>query len=250
VADPTPLEDLVVNDRYWLARAREMVTVSIRARDEAAGRLATAIGWFWTVYTAAALVGVSLTGGSLPRLLGGLLALPVFLLVLAYALVVWAMTPIGTTFDPRVPEEIAAAHSRGSRTKQRRLAVATGVTLAAALAVAAAVAAAATIRAETSPSLHATRSTGERPAQDVVLVRGRFPPGQAVTLVVTPQAGKGSPVKQLEIAGQDGVVRVSIPVPAGGGYDVAASWTDASGRWSLSRTVSAATGATTTTMPP
>src|SRR6266536_3036291 len=103
VAEPTPLEDLVVNDRYWLGRGREMVTASIRGRDEAAGRLGTAVGWFWTVYTTAALVGVALTD-RLPTAVALLLGLPAVLLVAAYALVVWAHTPIGTSFDPRVPE--------------------------------------------------------------------------------------------------------------------------------------------------
>jgi hypothetical protein len=70
------------------------VTASIRGRDEAASRLATAIGWFWTVYTAAALVGIALADRVLPAWMAVLLALPAVLLVAAYALVIWALNPI------------------------------------------------------------------------------------------------------------------------------------------------------------
>jgi hypothetical protein len=241
MGDPAPLEDLVVNDRYWLTRAREMVTASIRGRDEAAGRLATAIGWFWTVYTAAALVGVAVADRAFSAWLAAFLALPATLLVFAYAMTVWAMAPIGTTFDPRVPDEIALAHAGASRAKQRRLALATGLTLAAAVAVAAAVTVTATTRPEPSPSLHATRAAGA----SEILIRGRFTPGQAVTLSVAPKAGKASPVKLLDVAGRDGVVRVTVPAPPADGYEVAAAWDDAAGRWTLTRTVAA--GATTTT---
>jgi hypothetical protein len=216
-----------------------MVTASIRGRDEAAGRLANAIGWFWTVYTTAALVGVALANRAVSAWTAGLLALPALLLVAAYALVIWALTPIGISFDPRVPTEIARAHANATVAKQRRLTAATACTLVAALAVAAAVATTATTRPEPAPALHATH-TVRGSGKGAILVRGQFPVGQAVTIAVIPStdaAQQDQSVEVLEVASADGTVRTTIPVPAAKSYEVTASWSDRGSRGALTRTV-------------
>jgi hypothetical protein len=228
VAEPTPLEDLVVNDRYWLARAREMITASIRGRDEAAGRLGTAVGWFWTVYTTAALVGVALTNRRLP-------AAVAVLLVAAYALVVWAQTPIGISFDPRVPEQIARAHQAASCAKQRRLIAATACTLAAALAVAGAVTATALTSPAPAAALHAAHTT--RGGRHLIAIRAQLAATEPVTLTVTPQGAQ--PLTLLETSDRDGVLHASVPVPAAASYQVSATWTDNDTYWQLTRIVMA-----------
>jgi hypothetical protein len=223
-----------------------MVTASIRGRDEAASRLATAIGWFWTVYTAAALVGIALADWVLPAWMAVLLALPAVLLVAAYALVIWALNPIRASFDPRVPQEIALAHAKASKAKQQRLAAATACALAAAVAVAAAVATTAATKPERTPSLRATHPARSDGA-NVILVRGQFSPGQEVTITVTPGPGirgKAEPAKVLEVAGRDGVVRATVPVPIEGGYEATAAWNDSTGRWQVTRTVTVNTATT------
>jgi hypothetical protein len=235
VAEPTPLEDLVVNDRYWLGRGREMVTASIRGRDEAAGRLSTAVGWFWTVYTTAALVGVAFTNRRLPAAVALLLALPAVLLVAAYALVMWAQTPIGTSFDPRVPEQIALAHQAASRAKQRRLIAATACTLAAALAVGGAVTATALTGPAPVAGLYATHSI--QGGRDLIAIRAQLAATEPVTLTLTPQGAQ--PLTLLETSDRDGVLHASVPVPAARSYQVSATWTDNNTRWQLARTVMA-----------
>lgn len=248
MAESTPLEDLVVNDRYWLGRAREMVTASVRGRDEAGRRLATAIGWFWTVYTSAALVGVALANRALPAWLAWLLALPALLLVAAYALVIWALNPIRASFDPRVPEEIALAHTQASEAKKRRLAAATACTLTAALAVAVAVAATAVTKPERTPSLRAAYSA-RGDGMSVILVRGQFTPGQEVTITVTPgmvAGAKPQPIQLLQVASQGGSLGATIPIPIARSYSLTAAWNDRTGRWELTRTITPSKGTTST----
>jgi len=235
VAEPTPLEDLVVNDRYWLGRGREMVTASIRGRDEAAGRLGTAVGWFWTVYTTAALIGVALTNRRLPAAVALLLALPAVLLVAAYALVVWAQTPIGTSFDPRVPEQIARAHDAASRAKQRRLIAATACTLAAALAVAGVVTATVLTSPAPAAALHAAHTT--QGGRHLIAIRAQLAATEPVTLTLTPQGAQ--PLTLLETSDRDGVLHASVPVPAAPSYQVSATWTENDTRWQLTRIVPA-----------
>jgi hypothetical protein len=81
----------------------------------------------------------------------------------------------------------------------------------------------------------------------VILVRGQFSPGQEVTITVTPGPGirgKAEPAKVLEVAGRDGVVRATVPVPIGGGYEATAAWNDSTGRWQVTRTVTVNTATT------
>src|SRR6266545_3372917 len=114
MAEPTPLQDLLVNDRYWLGRARGMLDQSIRGRDEAAARLTSGVGWLWTVYTGATLVSVALGKEPLPGWVLGVLVAPALLLVAAYTLATWAALPVVVTATvrsgPSDPSLTAALH--------------------------------------------------------------------------------------------------------------------------------------------
>jgi hypothetical protein len=234
MAEPTPLGDLLVNDRYWLGRARGMLDQSIRGRDEAAARLTSGVGWLWTIYTGAALVGVALGKQPLPSWVVGVLVAPALLLVAAYALATWASLPVEVAFDPRVVEEIRDVHVHATRVKQRRLRLAGLATGLGAVAVLAAVVATATVRpGPPNPSLAAAlhrQPDGGR----LVLVEGRFPPATAVTLTVTAEQGGGGSINQLATADNAGLVHRSVPVSsAGQWWRVQAAWTDRQQRWML-----------------
>jgi hypothetical protein len=238
MGEPTPLQDLVVNDRYWLGRARGMLDQSIRGRDEAAGRLTSGVGWLWTVYTGAALVGVALRNQPLPTWAVGVLVAPALLLVAAYGLAVWAGLPLDVAFDPRVVEEIQQVHEQATKEKQHRLRWAGVVAGLGALAVVTAVVVTATVRSNPSgPSLAAAlhqQADGRR----LVLVEGRFPPVTAVTLTVTAGQGAGGPAAQLATADKMGLIRTSIPVsPDGQKWRVQANWIDRQQRWTLTTPV-------------
>jgi hypothetical protein len=246
MGEPTPLADLVVNDRYWLGRARGMLDQAIRGRDDAAARLAAGVGWLWTVYTGAALVGVALRPQPLPAWAVGVLVAPALLLVASYGLAVWAMLPVEVTFDPRVVQQIQQAHVHASGVKQRRLWWAGAAAGLGALAVVAAVVVTATVRAgPPGPSLAAVVDR-QSAGQAVVLVTARVTPGAAVTVTVTTtQPGGAGRVARLLVADPAGQVHAELPVaPGGRGYRVEAAWSDRGQQWTLT------TPATDPTTPP
>jgi hypothetical protein len=234
MSEPPPLHEVVVGDRYWLGRARGMLDQSIRGRDEAAGRLASGIGWLWTVYAGAALVGSALRQAPLPGWVVALLVAPAVLLVVAYGLATWALLPVEVAFDPRVVEEIRQVHTHATRVKRQRLRVAAVAAGLGALLVVVAVVATVTVRPDEVGSGRSLAAAAE-PAPSggvVVLVGGRVPAGASVVVTVTPLPG-GAPVSVLAVADTAGRVRESVRVPAAGGYEVRAAWTDRGQRWTL-----------------
>src|SRR5688572_29215558 len=121
MADETPLSEIMVNDRYWLQWARASTDATIDARINAGERLTTALAWFWTVYTAIALVGVAVSNRNFSLALGTLIFLPVGLLIGAYLLATRVLMPVDLQFDPRVPEEIQAAYVAAANKMRSRL---------------------------------------------------------------------------------------------------------------------------------
>jgi hypothetical protein len=239
VAEPTPLQDLVVNDRYWPGRARGMVD---QARDDTAARLVAGVGWLWTVYTGAALVGVALANRPVAGWRVAVLGLPGVVLVAAYGLGVWALWPVAVGFDPRVVQEIQAAHAHAAAVKRRRVRLA-GVTAGVGAAgVVAAILATATIpAAPAGPQIAAVAEP--RPGGGVVVLVGGVLPGaagRAVTVTVTPE--HGSPVMMLEVADTSGRVEVGVPLAGsvGAGDRVRVAWADGKQAWTLTLPVTPA----------
>jgi hypothetical protein len=235
MAEPTPLGDLLVSDRYWLGRARGMLDQSIRGRDEAAARLTSGVGWLWTVYTGAALVGVALGKQPLPSWAVGALVAPALLLVAAYALATWASLPVEVAFDPRVIEEIRDVHVHASGVKQQRLWWAGAAAGLGALAVVAAVVATATVHAAPPGPALAAVVDRQRASQAVVLATARVPAGAPVKVTVTStQPGGAGRVVRLLVADPAGQVHAEVPVPPGRrGYRVQAAWSDRGQQWTL-----------------
>ncbi len=53
----TPLADIIVGDRFWLAYAQDAVRGAVKAAEARAAAIASAIAWFWTVYSARRRLG-------------------------------------------------------------------------------------------------------------------------------------------------------------------------------------------------
>jgi hypothetical protein len=113
-----------------------MVEGAVDRPDAAAVRLTSAIAWFWSVYSGAALVGVALGQRQYAALQAIALSCPAVLLVVAYGAALWATLPVNVSFDPRSPVEVQAAHEFISRAKHARLTVAVVFTFLAAVGVA------------------------------------------------------------------------------------------------------------------
>jgi hypothetical protein len=235
MGEPTPLQDLMVNDRYWLARARGMLDQAVRSRDEAASRLVVAVGWLWTVYTGAALVGVAVADRQVAGWRVAVLAAPGVLLVSAYGLGLWALWPVAVAFDPRVIEEIQAAHLHAAEVKQRRVWLA-GVTAGVgAVSVVAAVLATATAPATTTDPRMAAVAQLRPDGGAMVLVSGKIPAaaGQAVSVTVTPERGRA--VAMVTTADPSGRIQLEAVLAGSMGPEGRArvAWADGKQGWAL-----------------
>ncbi|MDA0161325.1 hypothetical protein OM076_13690 [Solirubrobacter ginsenosidimutans] len=234
MSEPTPLEDLVVNDRYWLGRGRELTTGSLTFRESAATALTGAVGWFWTVYTVAALVGVALADRDVGLAAGAALAAPALLLLIAYLTATWAALPVDIAFDPRDPLEIRAAHIGAVRALSRRLRITVGLLIVSAVAVAIAV----TVTATMSPVTLGTFAA-RVDNTNTILIGGRFPPNADVQFVVR----SSKPVYRamaLRVAGPKGDLDTRVNGVAGGTtYSVTAQWVQDKATYAVTREVKA-----------
>lgn len=138
------VSDVMVGDQFWLHRAQTMVEGSVDRPDAAAGRLTSAVAWFWSVYAGATVVGVAAGEREYSTFKAVVLASPAVLLVVAYGAALWATLPTRVAFDPRSPAEVQAAHEYISKQKHVRLTIALVLTLVAATGVGLSVALAAT----------------------------------------------------------------------------------------------------------
>lgn len=85
----------VINAQFWTDWQADYIAGAVTRRDEAAGRLVTATGWFWTVYTTIALVGTALAKRtSLHGWHTVVVLLPVATLLISYLLALWTLNPI------------------------------------------------------------------------------------------------------------------------------------------------------------
>ncbi len=128
-----------VDDAFWLAHSKEMVKNAIPAHDKAAETLQKTLAWFWTAYSAVALIGVSLAKKQYPLWLTLVVALPGPVLILAYFFASYVPMPRMVAFKPRLAEQVREEHQRVLRYKRKMLQIALIGTLTAAILVAVAV---------------------------------------------------------------------------------------------------------------
>jgi hypothetical protein len=147
MADQRPPSEIMVGDRFWLAYAQELVLGAVKGPEKRAEQLAVGIGWFWTVYSAAALVVVTVASARPPLPLRLMIAVPSVVLILAYWMASRVRRVNLVEFDPRIPDEIEAAHLAAVREKIRALSWAERLTTLAALSVVAALLSALLIQA-------------------------------------------------------------------------------------------------------
>jgi hypothetical protein len=130
----------IVSGEYWFDVAAELIKGRVSRIDTAAEKFVTGIAWFWSAYTASALVGIELANRALERWQLGVVGLPVLLLIAAYLAALYTLAP-GTTreFDPRVPYLIKEAQDQSVSAKQSRLRITIFLTTLGAVAVAIAI---------------------------------------------------------------------------------------------------------------
>jgi hypothetical protein len=225
---PPTLEEVMINDFYWFSRSRAMVDTAVTSREEAAGKVLTAVGWFWTVYSTVAVVGTAVTKVAFPWWVAVVLALPTVFLLVAYLLALRVIFPYDGAFDHRSPQSIAGAYQAVLGLKRKRLRTAVVGTGVAAGTVALAVLVAAITSPTSGQYLSARYRADEAGGGGRMLVSGRVAADRDVVVSLTPRAdgGAGQPVVVLERASSSGAVRSSVAAPAGRAYEVKMEWSE------------------------
>jgi len=228
MSDPKALVDLVVGDRFWLAYAQDAVRSAVGAPEQRAAQLRTAIGWFWTVYSAAGILALAFGDQQPPGPLGLAIALPSLLLMIAYWQAGEVSTPRFIDFDPRVPDEIAQAHALAAQHKRKKLRNAEAWTAFAALAVGVSLAAGALVRSAAGASVDAHLDARD-PAR--LLVTAEAPPRIPVLVSVSVATGsyESGPAIASALVRADaaGAVSAVLTVPKAEAYRISAVWRDA-----------------------
>jgi len=107
-----------VDDATWLELGKTTLTGSGPALIAAGSALGTAAGWFWTLYSTAAVVGGALVvpAGLTPSFL---LAVPVVTILAAYLFALAAQMPTMLNVDLRSPDDIREGIARSVLVKVR-----------------------------------------------------------------------------------------------------------------------------------
>jgi hypothetical protein len=214
---------------FWLAVGAKIIENRVTRQDTAADKLVSAVAWFWTAYTASALVGIGLADRSLTwwRLL--LAALPSIILIAAYMTATRALMPVDVQFDPRLPVDIERADNDVARKKNRRLSRAKWLTWAGAVSVAVAIVVVATAPASDADAFTASFE-GQSTGPGKILFSGRIHDEKDLPVTVelsphkdaTASAQKLQPLMVTTSASGDfnGLFQNVAPAT----YDVRASW--------------------------
>lgn len=211
---PTPEDDV-----FWLQRAGTILTGSIEQLDAGARRLADAMAWFWTVYSAVVLVVVVGTDAAISGGAVAALVVPVVLVFAAYLVATLATLPIAVGFDDRVPSEIKANHERVVR--HRSCLVKVSAILAAAAAVSVAIAVVVVAVSQPQPA-EDVALIGLSEEQTHVRAQGQLSEVEQVTVQLVGPNGLTSE-RVTPVVG--GLFYTAIAVVEPGVYEVSVSWT-------------------------
>jgi hypothetical protein len=220
-----------VDDQYWFDLSKEMVQGAASNRNEAAAKLQTMVVWLWGIYTASAAIGLALSKTSYPLIITILIASPSVFLIAAYWLAAWVQMPVGVQFDPRIPEDIKGAYTKGLKSKRQRLAVALAVSLFAAILVSASLIGASLSKQAAAADFQAYHHTQEGP--DTIAVSGHLPPDTKIVLRITTSSTPDSPGMSKEllyVTSPTGELQTSIALDfAADKYDVTLEWKEEDG---------------------
>lgn len=130
----------MASGEYWFGVAAELIKTRVSRIDTAADKFVAGIAWFWSAYTASALVGISLANRALEDEQLVLVAAPVVVLIAAYLAALYTLAPgKAVPFDPRVPSDIKLAEQARVEQKRNRLKLTLGLTTLGAVVVAVAI---------------------------------------------------------------------------------------------------------------
>jgi hypothetical protein len=238
----------MVDDNYWLAKAKALVDASATSRQEQADKLVDGVKWLWTAYTASAIVGFAFTDKDYPWWAFVVIALPSAILPIAYASAVWVRNPVPIDFDERSPPEIKRAYDGGVSKKVHRLRVALVLAGLGTVAVIFALLTAAFATQDKSAGTFSAALDSDKPPLEVIAA-GNFDSGTAVKFKVESRIGKktAETFSRTAVASPDGDVEVRFLVGEAEKYIVTGTWTEEKvGERSLAKEVKGTKAAETT----
>jgi hypothetical protein len=125
-----PDEPKIIDAQFWTDWLARYVADAISRREAAAGRLVTGVGFFWSVYTATALVGVSLARhATLSQWQVWIILAPIGSLSFSYLFALWSLNPVVGAIQPTDVAARKLWHTILAR-KLLRLRIASGLLLA------------------------------------------------------------------------------------------------------------------------
>lgn len=216
----------VVNDQFWFDHSKDAIVQGAERCNKAAEKLATALMWLWGIYSASVSVGVAvLDTARVESFVLVMAIMPIPVLLIGYALAVWAQVPTLPEFDPRSPTEIQMAYSRSMISRRNRLTGAISCLLASSVLVSVAIIVQSTLAPEPEMFLRAAKRTvGHCTA---VAVTRHFPPNTAIRLRVIPYLpqGQAQPREWQFISSPTGSVQVEMPLSVTSDiFEVLATW--------------------------
>jgi hypothetical protein len=211
-----------VDDRFWFERSGEMVKNAVTNRNDAGDKLQATIGWFWTAYTAAAVVGFAVTEKDYPDWAVLLMAVPVVPLLFAYWWAGYVRVPIEVSFDRRIPSEIEESYYKTVTTKKNRLKLAVVFSVVAGLAVVMAILVAALAADEKKEAGSFEAAFNDKPRREIV-VGGSFAAGTRVLLSIKPKDG-AEMTPNAYVVSDTGELHRTYGVPVAEEYGVTATW--------------------------
>lgn len=122
-----PLNDYMIDERYWLSLSKVMLDSAITRREEAAAKLVTGVGWFWTVYSTVVLTTLAVTRRT-SLVMAVALLVPAAALVAAYLAGLKVLQPLDQQIILNSPTEIQKRYDEAVRKKCHDLAVARRLT--------------------------------------------------------------------------------------------------------------------------
>jgi hypothetical protein len=100
----------ISEEQFWDNYSRDSITNSITKIEESGAKIQTAVSWFWTIYTASAVVGTSIFKPSFPWYINLLIALPILFMMIAYYFAVRVQVPVVVFYDDNILQSVKLSH--------------------------------------------------------------------------------------------------------------------------------------------
>ena len=213
-------------NEFWDKYGRDAITGSVTKIEESGAKIQSGVTWLWTIYTASAVIGTSIFKPSFPWYINLIIALPIFILMLAYYFSVRIQVPIVSDFDQAMPLDIKLDHLRIMDKKRSEKNLALGSLVVASIFVFSGITLAACYQPQKDLSLSVSQVVSNNIT--LIAVTGHVPANKQITIKIESLKEPNNPaIKSLvtDNSSKNGDINLSIPVnEVISTYNVVAEW--------------------------